>query len=69
MLAFFDWSLRDMEGEIPLLFEGQLDHSNVDRWFEKLDDGWVEKAVMMLHEKIQAMFKKGEAIIDSTKMK
>lgn len=68
MLAYFDFSLRDMEGEIPLLFEGSLDHSNVDRWFEKLDDTWVEEAVKLLHCKIQAMFNKGEAIIDSTKI-
>ncbi len=68
MLAYFDLSLRDMEGEIPLLFEGSLDHSNVGRWFEKLDDKWVEEAVKMLHGKIQAMFRKGEAIIDSTKI-
>ena len=68
MLAYFDMSLRDMEGEIPLLFEGSLDHSNVDRWFEKLDDVWVEEAVKLLHSKIQAMFRKGEAIIDSTKI-
>ena len=56
MLAYFDMSLRDMEGEIPLLFEGSLDHSNVDRWFEKLDEEWVEKAVRLLHGKIQAMY-------------
>jgi hypothetical protein len=68
MLAYFDLSLRDMEGEIPLLFDGSLDHSNVDRWFEKLDDEWVEKAVSSLHGKIKAMFRKGEAIIDSTKI-
>lgn len=68
MLAYFDFSLRDMEGEIPLLFEGLLDHSNVDRWFEKLDEAWVEKAVRMLHAKLQSMFNKGEAIIDSTKI-
>ena len=68
MLAYFDLSLRDMEGEIPLLFEGSLDHSNVSRWFEKLDDGWVEEAVKLLHGKIQGMFRKGEAIIDSTKI-
>lgn len=68
MLAYFDFSLRDMEGEIPLLFEGSLDHSNIDRWFEKLDGTWVEEAVKLLHGKIQAMFRKGEAIIDSTKI-
>lgn len=68
MLAYFDLSLRDMEGEIPLLFEGSLDHSNVDRWFEKLDEEWVDNAVRMLHAKLQHMFNKGEAIIDSTKI-
>ena len=68
LLAYFDLSLRDMEGEIPLLTNETLDHSTIDWWFEKLDEEYVKKAVKYLHRKIKKMFKKAEYITDSTKI-
>lgn len=66
VMVYLDMSLREMEGEIPLLTNDTLDHSVIDWWFEKLDDEWVLKTVRKLGDKIEAMFKKGEYIVDST---
>src|SRR3990167_5527896 len=68
LLAYFDLSLRDMEGEVPLLTNETLDHSTIDWWFEKLDEEYIKKAAKFLHRKIKKMFKKGEYIADSTKI-
>jgi hypothetical protein len=68
VMVYFDLSLRDMEGEIPLLTNKTLDHSTIDWWFEKLDEEYVKKAVKHLHRKIKKMFKKAEYITDSTKI-
>ena len=68
LLVYFDLSLRDMEGEIPLLTNKTLDHSTIDWWFEKLDEEYAKKATKHLHRKIKKMFKKGEYITDSTKI-
>src|SRR3989339_1608049 len=68
LLAYFDLSLRDMEGEIPILTKETLDHSTIDWWFEKLDEEYVKKAVKYLHRKIKKLFKKAEYITDSTKI-
>src|SRR3989338_3242860 len=68
ILAYFDLSLRDMEGEIPLLVNSTLDHSTLEWWFEKLDEEYAKKAVKYLHRKIRKMFKKAEYITDSTKI-
>jgi hypothetical protein len=66
VMVCFDFSLREMEGEIPLLANNTLDHSVIDWWFAQLDDEWVTKATRNLGDKIEAMFKKGEYIADST---
>lgn len=66
ILAFFDLSLRNTEGEVPLLTNNTLDHSNIDRWFQKLDEDYVYKAVRKLGAKIEAMFNDGCYIADST---
>ena len=68
ILAYFDLSLRDMEGEVPLLTNETLDHSTIDWWFEKLDEEYIKKAAKFLHRKIKKMFNKGEYITDSTKI-
>lgn len=68
ILAYFDLSLRDMEGEVPLLTNETLDHSTIEWWFEKLDEEYIKKAAKFLHRKIKKMFKKAEYITDSTKI-
>ena len=68
LLAYFDLSLRDMGGEVPLLTNETLDHSTIDWWFEKLDEEYIKKAAKFLHRKIKRMFNKGEYIADSTKI-
>jgi len=68
VMVYFDLSLRDMEGEIPLLLGDALDHSTIDWWFDKFDEEYAKKAVKLLHRKIKKMFKKGEYITDSTKI-
>lgn len=68
LLVYFDLSLRDMEGEIPLLTNETLDHSTIEWWFEKLDEEYIKKAAKFLHRKIKKMFKKAEYITDSTKI-
>lgn len=68
LLAYFDLSLRDTEGEVPLLTNETLDHSTIEWWFEKLDEEYIKKAAKFLHRKIKKMFKKAEYITDSTKI-
>ena len=68
LLAYFDLSLRDMEGEVPLLTDKTLDHSTIEWWFEKLDEEYIRAAAKFLHRKIKSMFNKGEYITDSTKI-
>jgi hypothetical protein len=68
LLAYFDLSLRDMEGQIPLLMNSTLDHSTLEWWFEKLDEEYAKTAINHLHRKIRKMFKKAEYIADSTKI-
>src|SRR3989338_8209491 len=68
LLVYFDLSLRDMEGEIPLLTDSTLDHSTIEWWFEKLDEDYAKRAVKHLHRKIKKLFKKAEYITDSTKI-
>ena len=68
LLAYFDLSLRDMEGEVPLLTNEKLDHSTIEWWFEKLDEEYVKKAVKLIHRRIKKLFKKAEYIADSTKI-
>lgn len=68
ILAYFNLSLRNMEGEVPLLTGKTLDHSTIDWWFEKLDEEYAKKAAKYLHRKIKRMFKKAEYITDSTKI-
>lgn len=67
-MAYFDLTLRDMEGELLLLMGDSLDFTNIDRWFIKTDDEWVRRATQMLHEKIEKMFRKGCYITDSSKV-
>lgn len=66
ILVYFDLSLRDAEGEIPLLTNKTLDHSNIDRWFERLDEDYIYEAARRLGAKIEAMFNDGCYIADST---
>ena len=66
LLVCFDLSLRDAEGKILLLTNKTLDHSNIDRWFEKLDEEYVYKAARKLGAKIESMFNDGCYIADST---
>jgi hypothetical protein len=68
ILAYFDLSLRDMEGEVTLLANSTLDHSTLEWWFERLDEDYIKKAIKHLHRKIKSMFKKAEYISDSTKI-
>jgi hypothetical protein len=68
LLAYFDLSLRDMEGEVPLLTNETLDHSTIEWWFEKLDEEYVKQAVKHIHRRIKKLFKKAEYIADSTKI-
>lgn len=66
ILAYFNLSLRDAEGKVPLLTNKTLDHSNIDRWFERLDEEYVYEAARKLGARIESMFNDGCYIADST---
>jgi hypothetical protein len=67
MLAVFDYDLRELEGELTSVLDGStLDHTNISRWFGKLDEEWVVSMVQALHQRIVVHFRRGAYITDST---
>lgn len=67
-MAYFDCVLREAETDLRLFVGETIDHSNIDRWFWKVDDCWIRDAVQMLHERIEAIASDGEYVSDSTGM-
>ena len=67
LLGYFDFTLDEVEGILPLLAGNTLDRSNIDRWFQKMDICYIEKASELLNKKIESMFDYGEYIVDATK--
>lgn len=65
-MAYFDCVLREAETDLRLFVGETIDHTNIDRWFWKVDDLWIRDAVQMLHEKIEAITSDGEYVSDST---
>ena len=55
------------QGFCLFLRRNHLIGSNIDRWFQRVDIGYIEKASEFLNEKLEAMFDYGEYITDATK--
>lgn len=65
-MAYFDLDLREAESDLSRFENDSIDHTNIDRWFWKVDLEWIRKTTQLLHERIEVMFHKGEYISDST---
>ena len=60
-----DIDLRNLEAECDLLFGRTIDHSNLSRWFSRLDEKIIDDACEELHKKM-IYRRKIEYIVDST---
>lgn len=67
LIGYFDYTIDEVAGYLPLLTEKSLDRSNIDRWFQRMDYVYIEKASEFLDDKLESMFGHGEYIIDATK--
>ena len=61
----FDRTLRELEADCTILLQKRLDHTNLSRWFSKLDERVLDAALQALHERMIAR-RKIEYITDST---
>jgi hypothetical protein len=48
-LVYFDLDLRAAEEELGHLEGKTIDHTNIDRWFWRVDDEWIRRAIQLLH--------------------
>lgn len=67
-ISFFDYTLDEIAGLLPLLTGKSLDRSNVDRWFQRFPEIFAHKASKFLHKKMEKMFNYGDYIVDATKI-
>ena len=67
LIGYFDFTLDEVAGILPLLAGETLDRSNIDRWFQRMDICYIEHASEFLNEKLEDMFDYGEYITDATK--
>lgn len=67
LIGYFDFTLDEVAGILPLLAGETLDRSNIDRWFQRMDISYIERASEFLNEKLEGMFGYGEYIADTTK--
>lgn len=61
----FDLTLREMEAHIPLLLGKSLDHTNLSRWFGRLDPMALDVAIVELNHQMTKR-RKIEYVVDST---
>jgi len=67
LIGYFDYTLDEVAGLLPLLAGETLDRSNIDRWFQRMDISYIEHVSEFLNEKLEDMFDYGEYITDATK--
>jgi len=67
LIGYFDYTLDEVAGLLPILADNSLDRSNIDRWFQRMDPCYMGKASELLNGKLEDMFDYGEYIVDSTK--
>ena len=67
LIGYFDHTLDEVAGYLPILINDSLDRSNIDRWFQRMDSTYIEKASELLNDKLEDMFDYGEYIVDATK--
>ena len=67
LIGYFDFTLDEIAGFLPLLTQQSLDRSNIDRWFQRMEISYIEQASEFLNEKLEEMFGYGEYITDATK--
>lgn len=67
LIGYFDYTLNEVEGYLPLLANDSLDRSNIDRWFQKMDISYIERASEFINKKLELIFTHGEYIVDATK--
>ena len=67
LIGYFDYTLDEVAGCLPILANGSLDRSNIDRWFQRMDIYYIERASELLNNKLEYMFDHGEYIVDATK--
>ena len=67
LIGYFDFTLDEVAGFLPLLTKESLDRSNIDRWFQRMNQDYIHKASEYLNNKLENMFDYGEYITDATK--
>lgn len=67
LIGYFDLTIDEIAGYLPLLADDSLDRSNVDRWFQRMDYSYIERAAAWLDKQLEFMFGHGEYIVDATK--
>jgi hypothetical protein len=66
LYVYFNDSFRETEQLLKLLTGKSLDHSNIVRWFGKLNPTYIDKLVYRIHTKITQQSDEGDYIADST---
>jgi len=66
LYVYFNDPFRETEKLLALLTGKRLDHSNIIRWFGKLDPSYIDKLVYKVHLQIIKQNNKGDYIADSS---
>ena len=67
LIGYFDFTIDEVAGFLPLLAKQSLDRSNIDRWFQRMNIEYIERTSEFLNKKLEDMFDYGEYIVDATK--
>jgi len=67
LIGYFDYTLDEAAGVLPLLTDKTLDRSNIDRWFQRMETEYIERISDSLNDNLESMFDYGEYIADATK--
>lgn len=67
LIGYFDYTLDEVSGVLPLLTENTLDRSNIGGLFQRMEPPYIEKISESLNHKLESMFDYGGYIVDATK--
>lgn len=67
LIGYFDYTLDEIAGYLPVLAGNSLDRSNIDRWFQRMEPAYIEKISDYLNQELESMFDYSEYIVDATK--
>lgn len=66
-MSYYDYTEREMQYELKTLVGNTLNHSNVNRWFQRVTPEYIKKAIKLLDKRIAEIYGEEDHYIgDST---